>query len=550
MLESGIFIKGGHFMNFDVVVVGGGMAGLTSAAYLCKSGYKVLICEKEHKVGGLVNSFDYKGFILDGGIRAIENSGIVLPMFRQLGIDIDFVRNPVSIGIDKEILRLVSRDSLIDYQTLLINQFPENKTEIQAIIAEVKRVMTYMDILYDIDNPIFLDLKNNKEYLYKTILPWMFKYIATSKKVFKLTEPIDEYLRKFTDNTTLIDMIAQHFFKKTPSFFALSYFSLYLDYQYPKGGTGIMAEKLRDFILAYGGEIRTDTAVRRVDPQNKCVEDQAGYTYHYKEMIWTADLRLLYQIMDLSVIEDKAIKQKTTAQKQAVEDKIGGDSILTVYLTLDMDKSYFEAICSPHFFYTPKKEGLSNINLLSLMLKDQEGNPAGFTEDRQILLDWVRRYYELTTFEIACPVMRDENLAPKGKTGLIVSTLMDYGLVKHIANLGWYDDFKKFSEDIIVNILDETIFLGLKARVMDQFSSTPLTLEKLTGNSHGAITGWAFTNSSIPVVHSMPKIARSILTPLPDIFQAGQWSFSPSGLPISILTGKLAADRAKKQMNR
>lgn len=43
-------------MTYDAVIVGGGMAGLTAAAYLCKSGYKVIICEKEDKIGGLVNS--------------------------------------------------------------------------------------------------------------------------------------------------------------------------------------------------------------------------------------------------------------------------------------------------------------------------------------------------------------------------------------------------------------------------------------------------------------------------------------------------------------
>jgi len=41
----------------------------------------------------------------------------------------------------------------------------------------------------------------------------------------------------------------------------------------------------------------------------------------------------------------------------------------------------------------------------------------------------------------------------------------------------------------------------------------------------------------------MQHVAKSVVTPFPDICQAGQWSYSPSGLPIAILTGKLAADR-------
>jgi phytoene dehydrogenase-like protein len=51
----------------DVLVVGGGMAGLTAAAYLSRAGLRVRLCEKEKKTGGLVNSFEYKGFVFDGG---------------------------------------------------------------------------------------------------------------------------------------------------------------------------------------------------------------------------------------------------------------------------------------------------------------------------------------------------------------------------------------------------------------------------------------------------------------------------------------------------
>ena len=41
----------------DVLVVGGGAAGLTAAAYSAKSGFNTLLCERAEKTGGLVNSF-------------------------------------------------------------------------------------------------------------------------------------------------------------------------------------------------------------------------------------------------------------------------------------------------------------------------------------------------------------------------------------------------------------------------------------------------------------------------------------------------------------
>ena len=114
--------------------------------------------------------------------------------------------------------------------------------------------------------------------------------------------------------------------------------------------------------------------------------------------------------------------------------------------------------------------------------------------------------------------------------------------------MGWYDEFRKLMSDRMIQVLDASIYPGLKAALIDSFTSTPLTIQRFSGNSEGAITGWAFTNDVIPAVNSLPRVASSVLTPIPDTYQAGQWTYSPSGLPISILTGKLAADRVLKDL--
>lgn len=525
-------------MSYDVIIVGGGIAGLTAASYLAKDGQKVLLCEKENELGGLVSSFDYKGFKFDGGIRAIENSGIVMPMLRQLGIEIPFIRSVVSLGIEKDIIRVQDKTSLEDYKALLVKKYPDNQADINAIIVEIEKIMEYMDILYGIDNPLFMDMLKDKKYLFKTILPWLFKYLLTIRKINQLDLPVETYLKGLTDNQSLNDLISQHFFTNTPTFFALSYFSLYLDYQYPKNGTGMMIDRLKEFFSDHGGTIKTNTQIVSINPSTHQVTDQSGQAYDYRSLLWASDLGKLYDMIDLEQLEKDLQKKKVDQFRQATKDLRGGNSIQTVYATVNIEPSYFQNICSEHFFYTPSTKGISEV------MAALEQVTKGL--DKKAMLSWLKKYLSLTTYEISIPVLRNKALAPEGKTGLIISVLMDYDFVKAIETTGWYDSYKSVVEETMIDVLNGAVFDQLKENLIDTFSSSPLTIEKRTGNRDGAITGWAFTNEHMPVVHRMTRVAASVKTKIPNIYQAGQWAYSPSGLPISILTAKLAADQIAK----
>lgn len=517
--------------EFDAIVVGGGLAGLTSAAYLCRYGYRTLLCEKSHKTGGLVNTFRHQGYAFDAGIRAFENSGILLPMLKSLGLEMDFTQNSVSIGIENQWTRLGSKDSLKSYAKMLADIFPENESDIDKIAQEIEKVMDYMDVLYGIDNPLFLEDIKDREYLLKTLLPWLFKYQVNIRKASRLSKPVADYLKQFTNNQKLIDMIVQHFFKDTPTFFALSYFGLYLDYLYPKGGTGVLAQTVTDYIRRAGGEILTNTAVTRVDTLQKQLHTAGGDTYCYKKLVWAADQKSLYSAAG------ETHTPQVDNQRDLTEKGQGGDSILSLFMGINLDKNYFEGRCGAHAFYTPSTIGLSSLTDWTKSIATEEG-----------LYEWIGQYLERTTYEISCPALRDASLAPEGKTGVIVSTLMDYHLVKHLSETVNYEQFKEFCTRKIIEVLEACVFSGITEKVEFALCATPLTVERETGNAHGAITGWSFTNDKLPAESRFRKITNSIKTPMEDVYQCGQWTFSPSGLPVSILTGKLAADAIHKTL--
>ncbi|MBI9099438.1 MAG: NAD(P)/FAD-dependent oxidoreductase [Spirochaetaceae bacterium] len=530
-------------MKVENLIVGGGIAGLTAAAFLVKAGKAVTVLEKEQKPGGLVNSFTRKGVLFDGGIRSLEDTRILFPMLKQLGIQMNFVRSQVTVGIEDYTLRINNEENINEYRDLLIHFYPENKEEIQNIFKTIGTVMSYMDVLYGIDNPAFLDLKNNHRFLFKEFLPWLYRYLLTINKILKLNYPVEDFISRFTSNQSLIDMIVQHFFRSTPTFFALSYFKLYNDYHYPLGGTGTLVERLTEYITDREGIILTNRRADELHPEEKVLLDITGEGFSYDSLLWAADSKTLYRIIDIEKIKSRKLSKTVKRKREELELLHGGDSVFTVYLTLEKDKEFFSQKCSEHFFYTSKTKGLSSVDQNYLTHYRETGKI-------DLLKEYVKQFCLLNTFEISIPVLRDDTLAPPGKTGLIVSLLFDYDLTKIIKEKGHLEIFKKIMEEAMIDTLDKGVFKRMKDSIIDQFSSTPLTIERISGNSHGAITGWAFTNSFMPVVHTLPRIFHSVNTPLPSVYQAGQWTYSPSGFPISIVTGKLASEKMLKGKRR
>lgn len=525
-------------MNYDAIIVGGGASGLTAAAYLAKFGHSVLLLEQQPYCGGLINTFTRDGFTFDGGIRALDNAGVLFPMLKQLGIELELVKNLISVGIEDQVIQVESDQSLDNYQDLLSQLYPLSAHEIEAIFKDIKQIMNDMDIQYGIDNPLFLDIKEDRDYFIKKVFPWMFKYALTVGRVAKKNIPVDEYLLNFTENQSLIDIIAQHFFFKTPAFFALSYFTLYQDYCYPKGGTGVFIQKMIDFIQHKGGEIKTGMAVKSIDLNDKTVKTQNDEVFQFHNLLWTADQKSLYETVDSGSLVEEKTRKAVRERKELLAGMTGNDSIFTLFLSADLYGSFFEGIASSHFFYTPSREGQTSA-----------GTPP-ITGTWEEIRGWLERYFALTTYEISIPVLRDRSLAPEGKTGLIISVLFDYQLTKYIYDQGWEESFRAYATDLMIKTLDQTIYPGLAHVVLDSFTSTPVTVQRLTGSTDGAITGWAFTNQPMPAESRLVRIANAVNTPLPHVYQAGQWTYSPSGLPVSLITGKLAADKINKQLKK
>ena len=124
--------------DFDVIVIGSGMGGMTTAAALSRLNHKVLLLEQAGHIGGLTHSFSREGFTWDVGIHYCgtfghdQLAGRILDWlsggtidFHSVGTVYDTLNFPdgfsVSVGRPAEA-----------YKTELKEHFPENAKEIDA----------------------------------------------------------------------------------------------------------------------------------------------------------------------------------------------------------------------------------------------------------------------------------------------------------------------------------------------------------------------------------------------------------------------------------
>ncbi len=98
--------------HYDVVVIGGALAGLSSAMMLAKKGLKVLVLEQHNLPGGCATSFVRGGVEIEGTLHEMMSIGEkvdgkhelkVGAYFDEMGVDVDWIRVP-------EAYRLVTPD--------------------------------------------------------------------------------------------------------------------------------------------------------------------------------------------------------------------------------------------------------------------------------------------------------------------------------------------------------------------------------------------------------------------------------------------------------
>lgn len=127
--------------EYDVIIAGAGIGGLTCAALLAKRGYRVAVFEHQQHVGGYCSSFTRKGFTFNTGVQDISGlgeHGSIHVLLSELGLSRAelFARNSTRFLFKGQTIDLPP--DLNELIVLLSRMFPAEGENLTRFFAESK----------------------------------------------------------------------------------------------------------------------------------------------------------------------------------------------------------------------------------------------------------------------------------------------------------------------------------------------------------------------------------------------------------------------------
>jgi len=500
--------------DYDVVVVGAGMAGQVCAAYLARDGKRVLLLEQNHHAGGNMSGFSRNGFTFDGGDQSFESLGIVFPILEDLGI---YDAQPWI----KARYRMVSKDfdffidGIDSVEAALRTAFP-NEPGIRPLFEEIRSVSRFMQsVCTPWEFPLLHDFRLSGAL---KLLPWLrrlkrwstFRYRETACRVIQ-----DPQLRNWL--TTIG-------YYKMPHLFFAGFWQLWShDYWYPVGGMQALHDRLTARYRAFGGEVRFKTQVDRfrLGRTGRRREAQAIVTSTGEEItanhfVYAGD----YQKLVEKLIGPDGFPGRTVRRVRASRLT---EALVTVYLGLDMSDSELSSTLggAHHPFFFPNYK----------VIFPDEGSPADVHSHMWVTLNHFGR---------------ESTAAPEGKSALTIQTYSSARWQEHWRNGGTglprTPAYRRLKRAVAMELIStaESLVPGLRDRVEYLDVGSPLSLERFTGNSEGSTGGWCYQDTVSPLYRS--PMLNMIRTPFHNVLACGHYALWPGGVISATLCGRIVAN--------
>ena len=482
-------------MEKKVIIIGGGITGLSAGCYLRMNGYPTSVFEMHDRVGGVCTGWTRKGYTIDGAMDWLVGTKAGKSFY----------------SIWEELGALQGR-TVVDHEQFMRVEGSGGK--VLVIYCDADRLEQHMKELAPEDAKAIEEFTDAVRGFTKFKIPWskapeLISLVDRLKMVKMLPQLLT--LRKWTNRTTadfcshfrnpfLREALSAAFVRDMDiaTFFMLMTLAWLHQKMagYPVGGALELARAIERRYLDLGGEIHCSSRVEKILVENNKA----------------VGIRLADGTEHRSDIVVSAADGRTTIFEM-LEGK---------YLDARI-RGYYE---NPQLFPPLIYIGLG----VARAFDDVPPSVMGLNFPLEEPLEIAGRQHRRMDVQI---YNFDKTMAPRGKTVLKVQYNTEYDYWKKLREEPErYKAEKEKIADQVVARLDKR-FPGLAAKVEMRDVATPITWERYTGNWRGSYMGWSIAKWSL-----MGKRMSKTLPGLDNFYMAGQWVEPGGGLPTAAMSGR------------
>jgi all-trans-retinol 13,14-reductase len=496
--------------NWDAIIIGAGLGGLTAAAKLAGAGRRVLVLERNPHPGGTAYVYNRKGFSFPMGPLGFSHPGLVRSILKDLEGGDDLPLRKVHYRLMAFDCDLPLSLPPVEMVKELAKKFPSDSLAVERFFQDMKAILS---ISYQRDSDTGVSALSD---LYRS----------------SASEYLTQRIRDMRLRRILGSIGTREPYSSLPLLAAMWSMMTEEGIWYPASGMRAFSERLVRVLARQpnvekasddSGIIRLRTEVTDIRVEKGKVVGvtlRDGSRIDSPSIISNAD----YKTTFLTLLDRQAIPPPWY---RAVSRARQTDSVLQVCLGVDKTKA-----------------DLSSFHEASrLIYRSRESTqPMGGVDWNAVEID--PRSLAKEELEVSLWSKEDPSLAPKGKAVIVIRTEAKYShFTRH--RLGWrkrapgYEAYKiRLGRGLVKEVENLIPRLGDSIQVMDV--ATPLTFEDQGGRSEGAVAGWSWDDEDFQ--DEKPK--ELIRTPLKGLYMAGYQAFSAlfmGGIPTAMESGIRAA---------
>lgn len=489
-----------------ILIIGGGIAGLSAGIFAQKNGFDSIIIEKNHIPGGECTGWDRQGYHIDGCIEWLVGTKKGTPyndLWTKVGaLDGVEIYNPETFityehesGVTVHFYRNLER-----LRESWITISPSDEKTINKFCTVLKKMHSYE---MPVDKPEDLMSFSEKiKYLFsmKNLLPVFMKYgkvtAADFAKSFKHPALRDAVICLMPYDFSVISI-----------FFALASFTND-QASIPYGGSKKFALRMADRYLKSGGTIETSCEAVEVNIDGNKIGSvlcSNGKTYQADYFIAACDAHVLFEGLLKGKYTDPAYRERYENPKDyqlfsEIQIAIGYEGKLN-----DIPGT----LCFPVEPFT-----VNGTKIDTVTIKNYSYEPGFAPPGHNIIKSSIKQSSKDYDFWHSLVFDREAYKNEKTRIG-----------------------------EAVINAIEKR-FPEMKGKLILLDVATPKTFERYCNAYRGSFM------SFMPTVRGKMMAHTGRIKGLENIFLSGQWLQPPGGLPVAVVTGKDTIMRICRLINK